>query len=337
MKKIVLVAFIFLTGCKLYDVSADNSNKGIPFFSHEIIETTSETYQEKYYEISLEITREILNMQNAEEKEKNKKGPNKAKPSNPKKEDDSKPEEFTSKLVCYANEGCSIELNNNLAANEMSFKEKIDFLEFALSNTGSCKYFQKPFPIRKEPISITDETTNDLALSLISKTRTNTVQPSPKTHYINVKKAASGTTDGSITLNANGTLASAEASTSEELIGQIIEALPISEVLSSFIPAPEGTAAEEGIEEMIEDSSFVQTKRLSIKAIKLTLTPITRMYEINHMQNLNRTNDKFIGLKITETKGTSSKKEEKPKDDDKQEIKLSGTVTLPKAEAEKKN
>lgn len=344
MKKLVLIGLILLSGCNLYKVT-DKEDGGIPFFSHEIIEIVTDTYQEKFYEIKAEIVRGELVVTKPETTAKSKKT------THPKKEKDEKRNDVLSTILCYSDENTAIELNNFIGDEELSFLDKLNAFKEATSNDSVFR--EKPFPIIDILNNNTETETEteaeaeakkgnpsipkkegDLDLILISKTRTNRVQPRSKTYYINVRKAASGTTDGTITLNANGTLASAAASTSEELVGQIVDALPIGDVLSSLL-----LPSDEEMEEMLSDTTedpTPKTKKLPVKSFKLTLTPIIRTYEVTHESNLNETDKTFEGLKITETRGDVTKPEEKAKVDEKQEIKLSGTVTLPKADKEDK-
>jgi len=85
--------------------------------------------------------------------------------------------------------------------------------------------------------------------------------------YINVRKAVSGSTQATITLNNDGTLSKVEAQTVDTTLEKILGALPVSEAVSAALglPAPPATEA-------VEAKALMAT---------FTITPVVYRYVVS--------------------------------------------------------
>lgn len=320
MKKIILLTFVLLlTSCNLFRVYDQGSKKGdtsgkirgIPFFSHEIIQVDTETYQEKFYEIRLQTT---LGKKNADA-------------------DEAKKSDIVETKIKYSNEICAITFNNKFV-NTRGLSKKAALIDNPKIN--KCNFLDEPFKVRTRSQlgASTSKSENELSMIQIAHTRTNRVQPGKEKYYINVRRAASGTTDGTITLNDNGTLASAEASVEDELLGNIVEALPIGDIVSSVFGLSEDAITADALtDESADNKDEKNDDEIVFKKVEITLVPITRTYQEITETNLNN-NEKFEeGLRVTETRGSSNNSNRQANQNaNRRTISLSGTVVLPNEE-----
>lgn len=327
MKTITLFCALLLalTSCgSLYNVSSDVKSGGIPFFSHQMLETTTVLYEENFFQLELELK--------WEEKEKVVKSNGKSVKT---KKATSNPPQFVTKAVKYASVECAYFLNTQFSS-RTTIKDAYNAVAGQMLESPSktlinsnCQYQNMPF-VRKNISTLMNQGTaspTNIVAQQVSLTRSRKTVPNPKPQFVNVKKPITGSSEATITLNADGTLASAASKVQDDLVGTIIEKLPITEAVSSFI----GIANE-------TESQSVQTETARLVGLKFTLVPIKRIYEVSKENFISSnstgatalpTADNHTGFKITETKG-SLLSEPKKVEDNKQTIKLNGSIVLPK-------
>lgn len=310
MKYLLIISLISTACSPLFQVS-DVKNSGIQFFPHRIIETTTTTYQESFFQVELHLT--------WEEKARKTTSKNSLTAGSAGK--------FTTKAVRYTDIDCGLLLNTKFAGTK-NIKDGYNLVRGSLLQVPSsspdpniaCAY-RDSFP----PV-IAKEQINENTLSVISLQRARKVEPSPKPLYINIKRPTSGTAEGLITLNSNGTLASAQGKAEGDLVGKIVDKLPINEAISSVL----------GLTEDTEEESFRVDKAVLIQ-IKLVLIPVVRNYELarevvltnDGLGEIKALNGSYndICLKVTTTKGSLLTKVDKKEGET---INVTGKIALPK-------
>jgi hypothetical protein len=105
-------------------------------------------------------------------------------------------------------------------------------------------------------------------LKLVTVMHAETQVPSEDPMYINVRRPIAGTASATVTLAANGTLTSAEASTDSRALEAILAAIPIADIVKSAL----------GIDTAKEDSDELQPR-----LVKATLTAreVQRQYMVS--------------------------------------------------------
>ncbi len=325
MKKIItylIVMLLLFVSCgSLYEVS-DTKNDGIPFFTNQIIETTTVIYQEDFFQLELELVWEEIEDDAKKKSAKSKKIPNKDK------------KKFTTKAVKYSTIECGLELNNSFSSKK-TIKDAYNSVFGQILKSPSqriigseCKYYNVPYPIKdvKKLTGLNNLIAGEISSRIVSVKKSRKSVPHPKKKYINIKKAVTGSSEATITLNENGTLASANAKTQDDLLGKIVDKLLITDVVSSFF----------GISDETETESIV-SKNAKLVNIQLTLIPIKRNYEVSHedflKDNVSTLNipkeSNYTGFKVTESKGSLLNKV-KPKKKEGSSIKINGEISIPK-------
>lgn len=314
-----------ISGCgSLYKVSNNSSSKGIPFFKQQILETTTAIYEENFFQIELELKWEEKQGTTQNVKKKNVKT----------KTTGDKKTQFVTKAIKYSSIECGYFLNT-LFSSSSTIKDAYDAVRGQLLLSPSaeliksnCKYWNIPFDKKElsELLETDSNAQNKINTVNISLIKTRKTVPNPEPIYINVKKPFSGSAEAAITLNENGTLSAATSKVQDDLVGKIVDKLPITEAVSSFIGIPDNT-----------ESESVENESARLIGLKLTLIPIKRTYEVSSESFLDKnstgvtapTKANYTSFKINESKGTLLSEKEK-KTDEGQTIKLNGSLTIPK-------
>lgn len=323
MKRIIIL-FLLITSCgSLYDVSTVD-NGGIPFINQKIVETETQIYRESFFQV--ELTQEW------EKKEKKivkvKKG---------KREVDKEvtaSSKYKTTIVRYGTLDCGFEINtifsgkNNVQEAQGAVEKPLILVPSVASPSSSnnCTFQDKIYDYQSINSILNGTSVNNLSLFLISKSKTQNVRPAEQ-HYINVKKAVTGSTQATITLNKNGTLTSAGATVQDDLVGKIIDKIPLTEIISSTLKLP-----ATGSEEALGDNDV----KVELISISLKLIPIHRDYVLTKDgapgNNDMISESNLTSFKVKETKGELLVKEAPKKNDKKETIAISGSIVLPKKE-----
>ena len=317
MKRLVLLCFLVTSCGSLYKVSTTD-NEGIPFLNQEVIETETKIYRESFFKV--ELVQEWEKTEINTIKDKNGKYIPKVTKS-----------KYKTTIVRYGTITCGLEINtlfsskSNVDEAQGVVQKPLISVPSAAGPNSKCTFRDKLFDYQTPTTLLNNSPSNGLDFSTISMSKTQSVRPSPKQYYINVKKAVSGSSQATITLNSNGTLASAAATVEDDLVGKIIDKIPLTEIISSTLNLP---AAGE------EESEGESSEGVELVSISLKLVPIHRDYiltrddEPNSKTVMSATN--LTSFKIRETKGELLIKEEPKKDDKKEAIAISGSIVLPK-------
>lgn len=196
--------------------------------------------------------------------------------------------------------------------------------------------------VKLSPPTPVDFTTCDLpkgripVMQRVSLTRTIHAEPAfGRMYYINVDRAAAGTSSGTFKLNDKGMLTDATGSVESKTLETILNALPVKEAVSSLLGLPSTKAAEAAKEKPI------------LVKLKLDVVPVTRAYkrrrdfvavnavDLNKDPNKDRYaelcwNAPDVAYEVGEIK-SSAKKEEATKDDEKDpvtKIGITGQMTV---------
>ncbi len=316
MKRLILLSLLVTSCGSLYEVSTTD-NKGIPFLNQEVIETETKIYRESFFKVELIQEWEKTEKKTVKVKNKNQTVTAKSK--------------YKTTIVRYGTIACGLEINtlfsakSNVDEAQGVVQKPLINVPSAASASSSCTFQDKLFDYQTRTSLIGNSSSNGLDLSLISISKTQSVRPSSKQHYINVKKAISGSSQATITLNPNGTLTSAAATVQDDLVGKIIDKIPLTEIISSTLNLP-AAGEEESVGESDEGEELV--------SISLKLIPIHRDYTLTRDDkpnaNVAMTATNLTSFKIKETKGELLIKEDKKKEDKKETIAISGSIVLPK-------
>jgi len=216
-----------------------------------------------------------------------------------------------------------LELNNkiNVAPNpKESFERYTDFL----STNTACPLLNSPYTeraIKGSSCEFVADSTATIKIKLISKKSENQIVVDPKPYYINVRTPASGKTSATIKLNEQGFLTESEAEKESDLLGIIIDKIPISEIINSVLKL-----SPSAIPSILADTSATKI----INDLKITITPIKRIYVCS--QNIpisySSSTDTIYNYEIKEVVGVNSSATSK-KEENKNTIKLSGSIVLP--------
>lgn len=335
MKRLLFLSLLFTSCGNLYKVSTEE-NSGIPFFKQEVVETETITYRESFFRI--ELSREYEEVQEKEmTKPKTKKNSKTPVPTKTKKT-------FNTKIVRFGTLDCGFEINskfNSATTTDQAEKAIYDPLIGVPStaNIGSnCTFKDSMFNYLTiseiiNPIDNKHDSKDNqgLKLSLISNIKSRSVKPSPQSHYININKSITGSTSATITLNENGTLASAASTVQEDLVGKLIDKIPLTDIILSELNILDGA----------EEQSLGTDEMYKLVSISLKLIPVHRDYIISNDSYFKKDGIKidndvsatnFTSFKIKESEGKILINVEEKKDDKGETISLSGKITMPKKE-----
>ncbi len=266
---------------------------GIPFFALELVQRTVAVYEQEYFELKLEATWETKEGQAVRT--------------------------HVSAALKYAR--CETEARKLHALFQSSSSAQAGYdaiKKYMGTDTTSCIRLVPP-----RILSPSEVYAGQVGLHVTAVQRQQLAVPGKDVRYINVTKAAAGTSSSTITLNANGTLASAQAQTVDETMKTILDSLPVSDAVSAMLglgkkPTPliDGTAV--------------------LVSAQFTVTPVVRRYTVSVDVPLDdeayasslvpngRTPGASMQVSVVRGDATPTA----PKDDD--SINFSGQVKLPK-------
>jgi hypothetical protein len=290
--KRLLFLFLLITSCgNLYKVSTEE-NSGIPFFKQEVVETETLTYRESFFRI--ELTQEYEKTEKKETANVKKSKRTKSSKSETKKnsstlgqttDEANNKKKFKTTIVRFGTLDCGFEINSKFN-NKTSIEEALKVVRDPLvsvpskANVGSeCTYNDNIFNyltidevVEKINGSSGTEIDKKLELALISHVKSRSIRPSPKPHYVNINKSITGSTSATITLNENGTLASAASTVQDDLVGKLIDKIPLTDIILSELNISDGA----------QEESFGDEDEHKLVSISLKLIPVHRDYIVSN-------------------------------------------------------
>lgn len=325
MRRIVLIASLVFMGCTpIYKVST-SENQGIPFYTQELIKHTEYNYKVKYYEIQVTFT--------YEEKGKTTNGG----------EDKGK---FSTTMIKYSYPKCAIRLNNIFSSqsNPIDAKREVEralengspssknecilYDSEQLNGLDSIEMLEKLSQKNKKQHSNPpkeDAKKSNQVLEFVSESTTYKLELEDTPRYINIRKPFLGSVEGTITLNENGTLASAVTSITDETVGKVLDLVPFSDIITSKLELED--SAEDAEEMALTDGPILVNAKLS-------LIPITTMYTITKAFQKTDTGwvPKYTNYKVSR----AASKESTADEEQKNIITMEGKLIIPETKAEDK-
>lgn len=329
-------------GCGGHIFRVSNDGKGIPFFTLEVVERTTAIYEQRYFELRLDM--EWISAKAS------------SIPESP----------FKNTSIRYASDAECAALVESLFVRHKQPQDAYDNVKDLLQ---SGKTICKPCrisPSAPDLIPLEKIRGCNPSLMLVSVTREQRSQPSSDVKYINVRKVASGSSQGTITLNKEGTLASATATITDSTLETVLKSLPVADAVSHGLKLSDTIT--------LSIAGKLDTGRVAKSAI-LTIRPIARRYvlwidtvlteeELKQQKKCNKRDDKVrrrraasdevesaatekeeeeryfvpdgstvgVCFKVIEGTGDQKKAEEKKEEP---ALKFKGEVTVPKKVPEK--
>nr|WP_292961847.1 MULTISPECIES: hypothetical protein [unclassified Allomuricauda] len=325
MRRIVLIASLVFMGCTpIYKIST-SENQGIPFYTQQLIKHTEYNYKVKYYEIQVTFTYEEKRKTSNNEADKRK---------------------FSTTLIKYAYPKCAIRLNNIFSSQSSpidakrevestmengspgSKSECILYDSEQLNGLDSKEMLEKLSQTNKKQNSNPPkecEKKSNQVLAFVSESTSYKLELEDTPRYVNIRKPFLGSVEGTITLNENGTLASATTSITDETVGKVLDLIPFSDIITSKLELEDST---EDAEEM------ALTDEPILVNAKLSLIPITTMYTIT--KAFQKTDKewvpKYTNYKVSRATSKGSTAEEEQKNI----ITMEGKLMLPDTKTEDK-